>query len=118
MAFPSFLLDAGIFGWLAMLVASTGLALATTQVAQRHRRSYEGAIAICAGLSLMMGLSGTGLGLRAGAEALQHANPENAERLWRLGSAIAWSCTSVGAMGAAVDLMALGVVGLLRPVRE
>jgi len=113
----SLILNAGPFGLLVVVTGAIGLCFAVAQLATG--RNLQGAISWSAAVALLLGLVGTGLGMLTAADAVvQVDDAARAAKLWRQAQAIAGSTTTLGAMAAIADLVAMAVVTVLRPPRQ
>ncbi len=106
------LAQSGPFRILALASAAAGVCVALASVARRRR--MEGPITLSAALALLIGMAGTGFGLQTAANAIAASalEPNEELRIFVCATGVAWSTTGFGALGAAVDLLALGLASL------
>jgi len=110
----SLVINAGPFGLLVVVIGAIGLCVTVAQLATG--RNLQGATTWCAAMAVLVGLVGTGFGLLTAADAVAPLDdPALAAKLWRQAQAIAGSTTTLGALAALVDLVAMAVVTLVRP---
>ncbi len=108
----AFIQISGPFGILAIGAGSVGLVLALAEAATRGQRSYRRGVVIAAAVALLVGLAGTAHGFYIMSEALSHA-PESFSdaqlmQMWRAGFGVTMTTTTIGALAAVADLLALG----------
>jgi hypothetical protein len=113
----SLIIQSGPIGLLAVIMGAVGLCFAVAQLATG--RDLQGAISWSAAIAFLLGLAGTGLGMLTAADAVVGLeDAARAARLWRQAQAIAGSTTTVGALAAIVDLVAMAAVTVLRPPKQ
>ena len=113
----SFIMEAGPFGLVVLATGALGVVIAGAQLVTR--RDLQGAVTWCAAAAVLWGMIGTGLGLSVASHAVSQVDdPAMAAKMWRQATAIAESTTTLGAMAALLDLVALAGVTLLRPPRR
>jgi len=103
------------FGAVATVIALTQLILAASSAEKTPRTDAIATLALAlATAAFLSGLAGTGLGLKACADAVMGAGPEHREMLWKMGSAISWTTTSVGALWAGFNVVLIALARVVR----
>ncbi len=111
-----YITDAGVFGLITIIAATGGLGMASAQLVVGYRRALDRGALLAAAVALLVGIAGTGFGfsMASGAIASMDLSVVEQADLWRRATGVAWSTTVLGALGAAVDLLGVMVVGFVR----
>lgn len=106
-----FIADSGPFGILCTSLGAAAFALAAARVACLTRRDVRAAVFGLAAASLLIGLAGTGIGLRMAAMAISQSpvTPEEAASMWRAGVSIALTSTALGAAWSGATALVWGL---------
>ena len=105
--------QSGPFGLLAVAVGLAGLGVVVAQTVTR--RDLQDTVALCAAVAFLLGLAGTGIGLKVAGGAAVGFEGVQLQRFGLNALGIAASTTAVGSLVAVADLLVLALATLVRP---